>query len=47
MLWLFRKLLIVVLAFGAGMWVHSPITFDACRAAGGSYQSGICRGVSV
>ncbi len=45
--WLFRKILLLGLAFGAGYWMHYQTGVDACVDAGGTYQAGICKGVSL
>jgi hypothetical protein len=46
MLWLFRKLLIPVAAFLAGMWVQTGLSADACIAADGAWVRGVCHGVT-
>lgn len=46
MLWLFRKLLIPVAAFFIGMWVQYGLSGDACVAANGYWERGVCQGAT-
>ncbi len=46
MLWLFRKLLIPGAAFFIGMWIQYGLSGDACVAANGYWERGVCQGAT-
>ncbi|WIV50475.1 hypothetical protein QQG91_12475 [Marivivens sp. LCG002] len=44
MIWLFRKLLIPIAAFGCGMWYQHGLATQACLDAQGIWSAGVCQG---
>ena len=42
---LFRTLILVLIAFVAGLMFERSQSGDACRAAGGEMRDGVCRDV--